>query len=69
MADEFFPKTKTNSLKSTTMRNLKFHPYGQGSLVALPKGSTVQDLKSLAFFNRVIRNYLKMLKIQNTPSR
>lgn len=42
---------------------MKFHPYGQPCLVELPKGTTVQDLKTLAHFNRIIRNYLKMRKI------
>lgn len=42
---------------------MKFHPYGTTIFVPLPEGSTVQDLRSLAFFNRIIRNYLKMNKI------
>lgn len=48
-----------------TSITMKFHPYGQPYLVELPKGATVQDLKSLAHFNRIIRNYLLMLKLEN----
>ena len=44
---------------------MKFHPYGQPYLVELPKGTTAQDLKALADFNRIIRNYLLMLKLEN----
>ena len=43
---------------------MKFHPYGQPYLVELPNGTTVQDLKTLANFNRIIRNYLKMQKLE-----
>lgn len=43
---------------------MKFHPYGQPYLVELPKNTTVQDLKSLAYFNRIIRNYLVMQKLE-----
>lgn len=43
---------------------MKWHPYGQPYLVELPKDATVQDLKSLAHFNRIIKNYLKMRKIE-----
>ena len=44
---------------------MKFHLYGQKGLVELPKDATVQDLKSLAYFNRIIKNYIKMKKINN----
>jgi hypothetical protein len=44
---------------------MKFHIFGQPHLVKLPKRTTVQDLKSLAFFNRIIKNYMKMQKIKN----
>ena len=44
---------------------MKFHIYGQKGLVDLPENTTVQDLKSLAHFNRIIKNYLKMIKIEN----
>lgn len=43
---------------------MKFHIYGQKSLINLPSSATVQDLKSLAAFNRIIRNYLIMTKIK-----
>ena len=43
---------------------MKFHIYGQKSFIDLPASTTVEDLKSLAAFNRVIRNYLMMLKIE-----
>ena len=48
---------------------MKFHIYGQPYLINLPKGSTVEDLKSLAYFNRIIKNYLKMLKIEHRDKR
>ena len=43
---------------------MKFHIYGQKSFIDLPLSTTVQDLRSLAAFNRLIRNYLMMLKIE-----
>ena len=43
---------------------MKFHIYGQKSLINLPSSTTDQDLRSLAAFNRLIRNYLMMLKIE-----
>lgn len=43
---------------------MKFHLYGQRMLVKLPKGTTVRDLRSIAHFNRIIRNYLMMCKIE-----
>lgn len=43
---------------------MKFHIYGQPSFVKLPKNATVQDLKSLAYFNHIIKNYIKMEKIE-----
>ena len=43
---------------------MKFHIFGQPGLIKLPKKTTVKDLKSLAYFNGVIRNYLKMKKIE-----
>lgn len=45
---------------------MKFHLYGQKGLTELPSGTTAQDLRSLAHFNRVIKNYLKMRKIEKT---
>lgn len=45
---------------------MKLHLYGQKGLTELPSGTTVQDLRSLAHFNRVIKNYLKMRKIEKT---
>ena len=44
---------------------MKFHFYGQKDFVELPKNTTIGDLQSLAFFNRVIRNYLKIDKLEN----
>lgn len=43
---------------------MKFHIYGQKPFIDLPPSTTVQDLRSLAAFNRLIRNYLMMLKIE-----
>ena len=43
---------------------MKFHIYGQKFFIDLPSSTTVQDLRSLAAFNRLIRNYLMMLKIE-----
>lgn len=43
---------------------MKFHPYGQPALVELPKDATVQDLKTLAHFNRIVMNYIKMKIIE-----
>ena len=42
---------------------MKFHIYGQQGFVELPDDATIQDLQTLAYFNRIIRNYLKMQKI------
>lgn len=44
---------------------MRFHLYGQKSSVKLPKGTTTQDLRTLAYFNRIIKNYLKMCRIEN----
>lgn len=38
---------------------MKFHIYGQTGFVKLPKTTTVQDLRTLARFNGIIKNYLK----------
>ena len=43
---------------------MKYHPYKQPYLVDLPDTATVEDIKSLAYFNRIIKNYLKMLLIE-----
>lgn len=47
---------------------MKFHIFGTKGFVNLPKGTTVDDLRSLAYFNAVIKNYLKMniIKRRNT---
>lgn len=45
---------------------MKFHIYGQTGFVKLPKTTTVQDLRTLARFNGIIKNYLKMKKIEKT---
>lgn len=55
---------------------MKFHFYGQKGLINLPNGTTVEDLKSLASFNCIIRNYLKIRQLlekgkqdSNTPKK
>lgn len=47
------------------MGKMKFHIYGQPGLVDLPDSTTVEDLRSLASFNRVIKNYLMMERVEN----
>lgn len=42
---------------------MKFHFYGQPYFIELPKGTIVEDLKTLAWFNRIIKNKPKMDKI------
>ena len=42
---------------------MKFHIYGQPTFVKLPKWTTIQDLRALAHFNRIIKNYVKMCKL------
>lgn len=42
---------------------MKFHPYGASGLVTLPKDATTQDLRTLAWFNRIVKNYIKMQTI------
>ena len=44
---------------------MRFHLYGQESFVKLPKDTTIQDLRTLAYFNRIIKYYLKMCRIEN----
>lgn len=44
---------------------MKFYFYGQKDFVELSENTTIGDLQSLAFFNRVIRNYLKIDKLEN----
>ena len=46
-------------------KNMRFHIYGQQGFIDLPDTATIQDLKTLAWFNRFIRNYLKMQIIQS----
>ena len=43
---------------------MKFDIYGQKYLINLPSETPFPDLRSLAAFNRLIRNYLMMLKIE-----
>ena len=43
---------------------MKFHLYGQPTFVELPKGTTVQDLREYAYFNRIMKNYAKMCRIE-----
>ena len=47
---------------------MKFHPYGASGLVKLPNDATTQDLRTLAWFNRIVKNYIKMQTI-NTKQR
>ena len=42
---------------------MKFHFYGQPTFTKLPKSTTIEDLKILAWFNRIIRNSLLMDKL------
>lgn len=48
---------------------MKFHIYGQKGFVELPENTTISDLQSFTFFNRVIKNYLKIDKIENDNNR
>ena len=43
---------------------MKFHFYGQKVLTDLPDDTTIQDLRVLAWFNRIIKNRLKMERIE-----
>lgn len=45
---------------------MKFHFYGQPSFTNLPKGTTTQDLRTLARFNRIMKNYAKLCRIEKT---
>ena len=45
---------------------MKFHFYGQLSFTNLPKGTTTQDLRSLSHFNRIMKNYTKLCRIEKT---
>lgn len=47
---------------------MKFHFYGQPDFVDLSKNTTVEDLKSLTFFNKIIKNYAKLLKIEHNDT-
>lgn len=42
---------------------MKFHIYGQPTFVQLPKWTTIQDLRALAHLNCIIKNYVKMCKL------
>ena len=44
---------------------MKFHFYRQPNLVKLPKSTIIQDLRSLVYFNKIIKNRIKMDKIEN----
>lgn len=44
---------------------MKFHFYGQRDFAELLESTTVGDLQSLTFFNRVSRNYFKIDKLEN----
>jgi len=43
---------------------MKFHFYGQPTFTELPKSTTIQDLRGLARFNRIMKNYAKMKIIE-----
>lgn len=43
---------------------MKFHFYGQKGFVNLPRHTTIEDLRALAHFNKVIKNYLKMERLK-----
>lgn len=45
---------------------MKFHFYGQPVFTGLPKNTTVEDLKALARFNRILKNYAKMERYKRT---
>lgn len=49
----------------TNTNNMKFHFYRQPNLVKLPKSTIIQDLRSLVYFNKIIKNRIKMDKIEN----
>lgn len=42
---------------------MKFHLYGQPFFIKLPKNTTIQDLRALTHFNKIIKNYAKMCRI------
>lgn len=44
---------------------MKFHLYGTKGFVKLPKGTNTGDLRTLAHFNKIIKNYLKMKTIKD----
>ena len=54
---------------SKNKKPMRFHLYGQPGLVDLPDSTTVEDIRSLASFNRIIKNYLKMKKIEDESKR
>lgn len=41
---------------------MKFHPYNASGRI-LQKQLTTQDLRTLAWFNRIVKNYIKMQTI------
>ena len=43
---------------------MKFHFYGQKVLTDLPDDTTIQDLRVLMRFNRIIKNVFKMERIE-----
>lgn len=45
---------------------MKFHFYGQRDFIELPKNTTVEDLKALAHFNRILKNYAKLGRYKRT---
>ena len=44
---------------------MKYHFYGQPSFTNLPKGTTTQDLRSLAQFN-LMKNYAMLCRLEKT---
>ena len=53
-------------ISSRNKNAMKIHFYGQPSFTNLPKGTTTQDLRSLAHFNRIMKNYAKLCRIEKT---
>ena len=45
-----------------------YHPYGCPFVVKLPDNTTTQDLRALAAFNAIMRNYLLMNRLQKTKN-
>ena len=48
---------------------MKVHLYGLPYFIKLPQDATTQDLRSLAHFNKIIKNYAKMCRIEKEEQR